>query len=165
MKQPSPARISLHQFWPYQVTVLADQIARYTMQHVRAVADFNQSQWRVLAAVADRPGSTAAQVTEITPMDKTLVSRAVSSLIASGHITRTLDTGDRRRSALALTELGQRCYQAIATRLNAALATQFGDDAELDTLLRLVKSTVAKMAAGDEKAVAKPPPQAPDSAA
>ncbi|MEL7296826.1 MAG: MarR family winged helix-turn-helix transcriptional regulator [Pseudomonadota bacterium] len=150
MKQQDPAHISLQQFWPYQVTVLADQVARYTMQHVRAVANFNQSQWRVLAAVADKPGSTAAQVTEITPMDKTLVSRAVSSLIASGHITRTLDTGDRRRSALALTELGQSCYRTIAVRLNSALAAKFGDDAELDMLLKLVQNTVMKMTAVDD---------------
>jgi len=72
--------IELDHFWPYQVVVLADQISRYTVSIVKAEAGLNSSQWRVLAAVADKPGRTAAEVTTVTPMDKTIVSRAVNSL-------------------------------------------------------------------------------------
>jgi len=117
-KKPN-AHIILDEFWPYQAVVLADQISRYTLSVVRAEADLNLSQWRVLAAVAEEPGRTAAEVTAITPMDKTIVSRAVSSLIALGLVTKISDATDKRRSSLSTTKTGQNIYVKVARRLSA----------------------------------------------
>ena len=121
MTQKPNAHIALDDFWPYQAVVLADQISRYTLSIVRTEGDLNLSQWRVLAAVAEEPGRTAAQVTAITPMDKTIVSRAVSSLITLGLITKTSDASDKRRSSLSTTSIGQDIYANVAQHLNAAL--------------------------------------------
>ena len=90
MDQSPTTRIKLDNFWAYQVVVLADQVSRYTLDIVRTEADLNQSQWRVLAAIADKPGRSSAEVTSVTPMDKTIVSRAVASLIRNGLINAPL---------------------------------------------------------------------------
>ncbi len=123
MIKPHTPLITLDDFWPYQAVVLADQISRYTLSVVRAEADLNLSQWRVLAAVAEAPGRTAAQVTAITPMDKTIVSRAVNSLIDIGFITKISDITDKRRSSLSTTPSGEAVYTKVAKHLNASLVT------------------------------------------
>ncbi len=122
--------IELESFWPYQVTVLADQISRYTLEVVRSEANINQSQWRVLAAIADKPGRTAAEVTAVTPIDKTIVSRAVSSLIEQGLVIKTPSQGDKRRSTLETTSAGLETYTTIAEKLATTL-TPSDDNASM----------------------------------
>ncbi|MEO0575536.1 MAG: MarR family winged helix-turn-helix transcriptional regulator [Pseudomonadota bacterium] len=140
------AHITLDTFWPYQVTVLADEVSRYTMSIVKTVVDLNQSQWRVLAAVADKPGSTAAQVTALTPMDKTIVSRAVQSLIEAGYIKKSADAFDKRRLSLRSTPKGRACYEAVATKLNAAMQAPFADAMSPDELVQMIKAFREKLA-------------------
>ena len=117
----APTRIELDNFWAYQVVVLADQISRYTLEVVRTEANLNQSQWRVLAAIADKPGRSAAEVTAVTPMDKTIVSRAVASLLKLDMIKRTPSQNDKRIAALEMTELGAERYGLISAKLAQTL--------------------------------------------
>jgi len=113
--------ILLDDFWTYQVVVLADQISRYTLGVVKAESELNLSQWRVLAAVANRPGCSSAEVTSMTPMDKTIVSRAVASLIRDGLINRTPSKHDKRTAALKMTSLGAKQYTLISEKLGETL--------------------------------------------
>lgn len=129
MKTATP-HIDLENFWPYRAVVLADQISRFTLMVVREDTDMNLSQWRVLAAVAEKPGRTAADVTAITPMDKTIVSRAVNSLIEDDLIAKTVDRTDKRRSSLSPTLQGQAIYVKVAARLNAAMVNTLSNDAK-----------------------------------
>lgn len=128
--------ITLDDFWPYQAVVLADQISRYTLSVVRAEAGLNLSQWRVLAAVAEAPGRTAADVTAITPMDKTIVSRAVSSLIELGFITKISDISDKRRSSLSTTKAGDTVYAKVAKHLNANLVDSAAPSKDFTDMLK-----------------------------
>jgi len=121
MSKKTISHITLDDFWPYQAVVLADQISRHTLSIVKHEANLNLSQWRVLAAVAEKSGRSAAEVTAITPMDKTIVSRAVSSLITIGLITKISDTSDKRRSSLSATKAGVAIYEKVAKRLNTDL--------------------------------------------
>ena len=145
MSKTNTPHIALDDFWPYQAVVLADQISRYTLSVVRAEADLNLSQWRVLAAVAERPGRTAAQVTAITPMDKTIVSRAVRSLIAAELITKASDTSDKRRSSLSVTPSGKLIYAKIAARLNAAMMSSFDSGKQPHLFNEMLKEFSRKM--------------------
>ncbi|WP_409432020.1 MarR family winged helix-turn-helix transcriptional regulator [Litorimonas sp. RW-G-Af-16] len=122
MTQTPKPLIELDKFWAYQAVVLADKISRVTLSIAKDEAGLNLSQWRVLAAIAEKPGRMAAEVVAITPMDKTLVSRAVASLIEAELVTKTSDTQDKRRSALAITPQGHATYASIAKRLTAKLA-------------------------------------------
>lgn len=127
MEQNFSNPIKLSSFWPYQVSVLADQISRHTIEVAKEEAGLNLSQWRVLAAVADTPGRTSASVVSVTPMDKGIVSRAVHTLIDLGLIEKTVDPADKRRYFLSLTAAGTRHYSNIAARLNQALVMSFDD--------------------------------------
>ena len=121
MDKPTPSPIRLDTYWAYQVVVLADQVSRYTLDIVRREAQLNQSQWRVLAAIADKPGRSAAEVTAVTPMDKTIVSRAVASLIKSELIKKTPSQNDKRSASLEMTRLGKERYELISAKLTETL--------------------------------------------
>jgi DNA-binding MarR family transcriptional regulator len=116
---PQPDMLRLEESWTYLVTVLADRVARRVGQTVQETAALNLSQWRVLAALADRPGRTAAEVVELTPMDKGVVSRAVATLVARGLVARAASPEDGRRSPLTLTEGGWEIYRDCAAALAA----------------------------------------------
>ena len=137
--------IELDAFWPYQIAVLADQVSRYTREVVRQDSNLNLSQWRVLAAVAERPGRTSKDVTAITPMDKTIVSRAVASLIKAGLIEKITDATDRRLISLHTTQSGSDIYTKIAGHLNTAMVDTFKDQISPQDFVQQIKSFSQKM--------------------
>ncbi len=113
--------LSLESFWPYKVAVLADLVSRHTLEIARRHGDMNLSQWRVLACIAEQPGRSSAQVVALTPMDKTIVSRAVARLIEKGLARKTADVKDKRRAQLYLTDTGDAQYRLIAAELQSAI--------------------------------------------
>lgn len=142
-QQSNPIKLST--FWPYQVSVLADQISRHTVRIAKEEAGLNLSQWRVLAAVAEKPGRSSASVVAVTPMDKGIVSRAVHTLIDLGLITKTTDHGDKRRYALTLTSTGNAHYSSIAARLNKALIAPFDDMGAQHAFVSALESYIQHM--------------------
>lgn len=111
--------IELDSYWPYQVTVLADLISRRTAEVVKREGELNLSQWRVLAAIAERPGRTAADVVAMTPMDKGIVSRATKALLIAGLLVRQASQVDGRVSHLFLTDKGDALYQRLRPHVEA----------------------------------------------
>ena len=111
--------IKLAEYWPYQAVVLADLIAKHTTKVLKTNSDLNLSQWRVLAAVAEQEGRTAAEVVTVTPMDKGIVSRATASLVANGVLKKVLDKDDKRRARLYTTKRGALTYAKIAQDLTS----------------------------------------------
>jgi len=146
MSKKPKSHITLDGFWPYQAVVLADQISRYTLSIVRAEANLNLSQWRVLAAVAEEPGRTAAQITAITPMDKTIVSRAVSSLLEAGLVKKSSDNTDKRRSSLSATPSGLVIYETIAHILNTGMVSSLDSGISPKEFTEMLKTFSQKMA-------------------
>lgn len=139
--RPENQVLRLDAYWPYQVTVLADLISRRTAMVVKREAGLNLSQWRVLAAIAERPGRTAAEVVGMTPMDKGIVSRATKALLAEGLIYREASQADGRVSHLFLTEKGCALYGALRPHVEAVpgAANALLDADERDTFCRLVR--------------------------
>ena len=138
--------LNLEQFWPYQVTVLADRISRRTSRIVKTHG-LNLSQWRVMAAIAEVPGRTSVDVVTVTPMDKGIVSRATKALLELGYIRREASQSDGRLSHLHLTDTGTQLYRDIiptieimATWANERLTTARLNRlrADLDTLMEVV---------------------------
>ncbi|MAK63566.1 MAG: MarR family transcriptional regulator [Maricaulis sp.] len=114
-----PDALRLDEYWPYQVTVLADRISRRTAAIVKREAGLNLSQWRVLAAIAESPGRTAADVVMMTPMDKGIVSRATKALLSGGYLVREASQIDGRVSHLYLTEAGASLYSGLRPAVEA----------------------------------------------
>ncbi len=111
--------IKLSSYWPYQLTVLAERISRLTTGVVKRHGQLNLSQWRVMAAIAEQPGRTAAEVVTITPMDKGIVSRATKALLSADLVRREASQGDGRVSHLFLTGRGAALYQSLMPRVEA----------------------------------------------
>lgn len=116
----SAPAFALDTAWSYKVTVLADLVARRVAAEVQKTSGLNLSQWRVLAAVADKPGRTSTEVVEITPMDKPIVSRAVQVLVDRGLLRREASQEDGRRSYLRLTPEGEGTYADIVAALTSS---------------------------------------------
>ncbi|WP_017930874.1 MarR family winged helix-turn-helix transcriptional regulator [Robiginitomaculum antarcticum] len=139
--------IKLENFWPYQAVVLGDLISRHTLSILKTQGELNLSQWRVLAAIADTPGRSSAQVVAVTPMDKGLVSRAVKSLLESSHIRKENDPSDKRKSALYLTRKGETLYAEISALQIKAIADysvkNTPDSAMIDILNDRIKAVRA----------------------
>ncbi len=136
----------LEKAWIYKVTVLSDLVARRVTEVVQRTSGLNLSQWRVIAAIADTPGSTATQVVHVTPMDKGIVSRAVSSLVERGLVERRASNSDGRLSHLYLTESGLNAYNAILAGLaqhGADGLTLFSAD-ESQTFLALLNMAIER---------------------
>ena len=142
--KPENDAIRLQSFLPYQITLLADRIARQTAAVARRHDGLNLSHWRVLAAVAEKPGRTANDVVAVTPMDKGIVSRAVKSLIDMNLISRKSSKDDGRIGHLFLTAKGARRYHSMADevrKVDETLKTALSEkecDALRNILTRLI---------------------------
>jgi DNA-binding MarR family transcriptional regulator len=110
------ATFALESFVPFRLSVLSNRMTRAVagvyMRHFRLSAP----EWRTMAVLGRFGAMTANNVVERTAMDKVRVSRAVSRLLETGHITRRTDPADRRRAILDLTPLGQNIYGQIVPR-------------------------------------------------
>lgn len=145
MSKKTPSHIDLDKFWPYHVIVLANQISRHTHRVAKAEAGLNLSQWRVLAAVADKPGRTAAQVAMMTPMDKTIVSRAVNSLIKLGVIKKSATPDDKRRFSLSVTTKGNEIYVKISKQLSKTIDPSLFKNGEQQNFIAELKNFSTKL--------------------
>ncbi len=106
--------IALDDFAPYQISVMAEGLARRMSLIVREAGGLSLTQWRVLAAVAEQPGRSANEIVAVTPMDKAIVSRAVKRLLDMALITRRASRSDGRLSHIHLTAKGRRIYERLA---------------------------------------------------
>lgn len=136
--------IRLEKFWPYQAVVLADLVSRQTAAILKEHSDLNLSQWRVLAAVAEKPGRASAEVVSVTPMDKGIVSRAAASLVTQGILKKIGDNSDKRRSRLYLTATGEQLY----AKISKALKTRAKDIGAAPGFNTQLKEIIAAMKAG-----------------
>ena len=105
---------SLQTFLPYRVAVLAERLSRDLARLYTERFGISIPEWRVLACLLDGGDVTARQVTDVTPMDKVMVSRAVTSLVERGFVHRRRHPADARSLILTLTAEGQATASAIA---------------------------------------------------
>jgi DNA-binding MarR family transcriptional regulator len=98
---------------------LADLAARPFHERAGRGRGIGLSEWRVLAALHDRPGSTATDVARLTGLDKMGVSRALASLEADGRVERRPDPDDGRRALVALTPAGRQLHRSLRAQVRA----------------------------------------------
>jgi DNA-binding MarR family transcriptional regulator len=85
----------------------------------RYTGDFQLTvtEWRIILQLATKALLTATEIVDITAMEKSKVSRAVSHLEERGFVIRTPSEEDHRTKTLALTPLGQKLYNNIVPRV------------------------------------------------
>ncbi|MEQ9436955.1 MarR family winged helix-turn-helix transcriptional regulator [Hyphomonas sp.] len=109
----SKTTLRLREFLPYRLSVLSNTVSGRIADLYDREFGLSVWQWRVMAVLGENAGITATQISQVTAMDKVAVSRAVSGLIDSGHVSRKASPADGRRSILSLTAKGKGIYDKI----------------------------------------------------
>jgi DNA-binding MarR family transcriptional regulator len=112
-ERPSKTTLHLREFLPYRLSVLSNTVSGKIADLYDREFGLSVWQWRVMAVLGENAGITATEIGQVTAMDKVAVSRAVSSLIDSGHVWRKASPADGRRSILSLTTKGEVVYDKI----------------------------------------------------
>ena len=135
------AQLELENFLPYRLSVLSNRVSQTIADLYQKRFGLAITEWRVMAVLGRFPDLSATEVADRTAMDKVAVSRAVARLLERSLIKREIHSDDRRRSVLALSEVGYSVYDEIAPmalgceqRLVATLDDE--EKAMLDRLLR-----------------------------
>lgn len=109
--------LQLETFLPSVIRNLAEEIT--ASMSLRYTGDFQLTitEWRIILQLAAKESLTATEIVEITAMEKSKVSRAVSHLEERGFVARTPSEDDHRTKALTLTPPGQKLYGNIVPRV------------------------------------------------
>jgi DNA-binding MarR family transcriptional regulator len=105
--------LELERFLPYRISQLANTLHAALANAYATRFALTIPEWRVMCALALRPGLSAAQVARQAGMDKVAVSRAVASLTRARRVERSREESDRRRSNLQLTPRGWSLYAEV----------------------------------------------------
>lgn len=138
--------------YPFDNLIL--QIAQLANLQLRTSARFYQAQYglsmpeiRVLYIAGFMQPVSGQDIAESAATDKALVSRAVTELEAKGHVQRSKDPLDSRRTVIKLTASGMSLFRSIVASKDERYAYVVGtiSDAEIDTLSHLLKELQARM--------------------
>ena len=113
------APIELENFLPYRLSILSNTVSQAIASDYQQRYDLGVTEWRVMAVLARFDGLSAREVAERTAMDKVAVSRALARLVASGRVSRSIHSNDKRRSVLGLTADGWRIHDDVAPMARA----------------------------------------------
>lgn len=97
-------------------------------------------QWWVIADIVETKATTATELSELTDVDKGLLSRNLKALGEAGLVSVTKDPTDMRRHFIALTEKGQDLYRKtlpVMNQRNAHLTANVEQE-EYEVFLRVL---------------------------
>jgi len=131
------------------VHVVSNQIGRAFYSEVSAEHDLSLPEWRIILTLAQQPGRTATEITDLWGMEKMAVSRAVRRLEGMGRIARQPDADDRRRQVLTLSAQGRRLYDKVEPLATARYheITDGLSKPDLKMLRKTLKKLIARTAA------------------
>lgn len=110
--------LNLNAFFPYQFSVLAQQITEFVAQ-IYEEFGLTKIEWRVLATIGYHGEISARDICTFTHLDKMQVSRAISKLIQAECLLQQTSAEDRRKNLLRLTNKGNDLYQEIIPLVKA----------------------------------------------
>ncbi len=96
----------LRGFFPYLVMVYYRAVSDAVSNVYASQYGLSVSEWRTMAVLGPIKALSASEIVEQSSMDKVTVSRAIKGLQAHGFLKRDVDTADKRRAVLKLTQAG-----------------------------------------------------------
>ncbi len=115
----------------YLVCALANKITVMAARDLRQLLGISVMEWRVMAILAVEPGATPGRVIEFTGVNKSVVSRAVNTLVKRGLVRRELAPDHGLRTHLSLTPAGHDVHdEGIGSQLKAEEKLMDGVSAE-----------------------------------
>ncbi len=141
----SAKQFDLNHYLPCQLATVSHTILRSVATVLEDRFGISMPEWKVLAIIAEKPGLSAVTVARLAEMDTVAVSRAVTKLLDRGLIDRELDSEDRRRSVLNLSEAGAGLYEQvvpIAQELETNLLSEFSEEEQrvLEKAIRILRA-------------------------
>lgn len=118
------------------VTQLADQLGRLLVRANRealynrltdGVDGVTPTTYPVLSGIARGGPTTVTHLATLIGLDRTVVTRYVTTLADAGLVSRTTDPGDKRATTVALTDVGRAAVQKMRQRLHRTLAEATDD--------------------------------------
>ena len=111
------AHLNMETFLPDRIDRVAAEVNRWLAAIYHDEFDLSRPEWRVLAALGEDEPCNAMQVSALSRLHKTDVSRALSRLRKRRLVRRSTNMNDRREDVLALTASGRRYYERISMRM------------------------------------------------
>ncbi len=108
MSEPSKPQ----QFLTYRLACVQTRLNRQALKILSCNFGLTLSQWRVLALIAGGGEISSRSLTEISTMDKGLVSRTIKGLVKAGILQGRTNAADHRQYLWSPTEKGRALYEA-----------------------------------------------------
>lgn len=106
-------QFDLDDFLPYLLNQAAETTSSGFHSLYRDKYGMTRTQWRVMANLGKFGAMTARDICEISHIEKTKVSRAISALEDRKMLCRTSSPNDRRVEILSLTESGKAVFAEL----------------------------------------------------
>ena len=148
---PAPGRtIDFERGIPFLVAALGNKLSDIASRGVRRDLGIGLMEWRILAMLVVEAEATPARIGLVAGVDKSVVSRAASSLEGQELITISADPSGRRQTRLILTPKGLEMHERgipMAFERNEALLHGFTAEerAQLAELLRRATANLPRM--------------------
>jgi len=111
ISEPMPDVIDSNDFTPRLISLLSNSLVWRESRILRARFGLGTNDWRVISALAIRPGATASEISEFVAMNKAIISKSVGVLTGRRLIVQVEDTGRSRQ--LFLTPAGAEMHDAM----------------------------------------------------
>lgn len=126
---------------------VAHSYFRQSIMDSSAIAGLLPGQPKVLEYLATHPGCTPKDIRLAWNSDKATLSGIINRMERDGLLTISVDTDDRRRKTLSITEKGQQIYDVLQNMLDKInlMAVQNISESEMDMFLSVLEKIVANI--------------------
>lgn len=108
-----------HESLPHQLSVIVNRVSEMLQRMYATEFGLTVAGWRALAVLGGNSPISAKELGHLLVMDQVSISRTVDQLVKLGFVIRAVDSADRRRVALSLSNKGAGTYDRIVPLLNA----------------------------------------------
>ena len=132
----------LGQFLPYILNQAAEATSRAFQPVYAERYGMTRTQWRVIANIGKFGAMTAKHICDVSHLEKTKVSRAITVLETEGLLRRETSSRDRRAEVLTLTANGKKRFELLgseALNFDAKLKDELGPEATRELIKSLQK--------------------------
>jgi DNA-binding MarR family transcriptional regulator len=117
--------LRLDEFLPYRLSYTSNLVSGRIAQVYQSLFGLSIPEWRLIAVLAEKPGTTQQTIGALTGMDKVTVSRAAVALVDRALLDRNPNPQDKRSQLLSLTTTGARLYAEVAPKAKEMEASIF----------------------------------------